>query len=821
MAMMRETVMRWTRQRWPAFRVTLAAFAGFALAWLAWRVVRLCAGSPLDGANREALLAAEWARGTRVFAHDGTVLGERAAVSGLAGRATRLEDITSRLVSATLASEDRRFYRHDGIDRSAVVRALWLNVTRRRVVSGGSTVTMQLVKRMDYRGEAHRRSFVEKVAQAARAQNLEAQLTKTQILEAYFRHLDYGHGYAGPEAAAQGYFGVSARDLSWGQATFLAVLPRAPSALDPYRHKDRGLRRQRALIEQLRRDGVLSSDDAARALAEDITLMPRKRPMQAPHLLLAAAHKHEGDVWTTLDAALQRDVEQLAAHHASTIRALGAYNLAVVVVDNSTGHVLAEVGGARYSNAASGAAIDFVRQRRQPGSTLKPFVYARAFEGVISPVAPLPDVPTQHGATGARYAPENFDGTFQGPIPAREALAGSLNVPAVRLAAALGSADLHALLGSLGVHLPHPASHYGLSLALGSAEVSPLELAQAYVVLARGGESVPVTDRVCRESAASSGCSAALPRRLLQAAAVAEVTEALADPLARVRGLRSRGALEFPFPVAFKTGTSSAYRDGWTAGYTRERTVIVWVGNADATPTQKLTGGQGAGPLFIEVMTRAMRDVAQRKPLYDPGLIDDVEVCPLSGQRVGAACGAGVTRKLARAHVPATTCAMHVHARRVAPNRWACDPQAASRIVVLPDEYGRFLRERPPGAPGLDPLSLPWFLRSEVDGCPALNDPHGAAPMRLDVLEPVHEAVYRAHGTSGEVPVAVDVRGAPRDVRFEVLVDGAVVTELDASGRATVPAVLGDHVLEVRPVLDSASGQASRLLAGHVTFRVN
>jgi penicillin-binding protein 1C len=490
------------------------------------------------------------------------------------------------------------------------------------------------------------------------------------------------------------------------------------------------------------------------------------------------------------------------------MRAQGARNLAIVVVDNANGEVLAEVGGARYSNADPGAAIDLVRQRRQPGSTLKPFVYARAFEGTVSPMSPLPDVPTQHGATGAHYAPENFDGTFSGPIPAREALSGSLNVPAVRLAAELGSKDLHALLGALGFQLPHDAAHYGLSLALGSAEVSPLELAQAYVALARGGEFVPVTDR--RGQAGAQGNP---PRRVLAAAAVAEVTDALSDPLARVRGLRSRGSLELPFPAALKTGTSSGYRDAWTAGYTRERTVVVWVGNADGTPTQKLTGGQGAGPLFVEVMTRAMRDVPLRAPLIDSGVLVEVDVCPLSGQRISSACGGGVTRKVAPAHVPRHECTMHVHAKVLGANNFACEAAGPARVVVLPDEYSRFLRERPPGAPGLDPMGLPWLLRSQTAGCQL---PAQGAP-RIVVLEPLRGAVYRAHGARGEIPVAVDAPGAPRAMRLELVLDGQVVGELDGSLRGSIPALPGEHDLEVRPVESHRASWA----AGRVSFQVN
>jgi penicillin-binding protein 1C len=419
-------------------------------------------------------------------------------------------------VLATIASEDRRWMKHDGVDRFALLRALWSYVRHGHVVSGGSTITQQLVKRLDHQGKPHRRTVAEKLREMARAQNLEARTDKHALLEAYLNHIDYGHGWAGPEAAAQGFFGVRAKDLSLAQATLLAVLPRAPSALNPYRHRERAILRQRALLENMHEHGEISREDLDRALGEEIILRDRDAEPKtlAPHVVLASARRaaranaKSREIRTTLDLDLQRDVEALVRTHAARLAQRGAKTAAVVVVDNATGDVIAQVGSADWGDASIAGAVDLVRAKRQPGSTLKPFVYARAFERGVSPMQMLADVPTDFGggirsasntdndpytATSSgpmTWSPENFDGTFVGPVSAREALAGSLNVPAVRLAADIGARELVTTLRSVGLSLPDGHERYGLSIALGSGEVTPLELAEAYVTLARGGEHV-------------------------------------------------------------------------------------------------------------------------------------------------------------------------------------------------------------------------------------------------------------------------------------------------------------------------------------------
>ncbi|MCY1056963.1 penicillin-binding protein 1C [Nannocystis sp. SCPEA4] len=783
--------MRPRLRRW-LLGLSLGTLALTALTCGAWSMVRASAGEPT------AALADTWHEGHRILDRRGRLLRELTSDLGLRGQPRALEDMGPRLLAATLVSEDKAFFEHDGLDPHAIVRAALQTVRHGRLVSGASTITQQLVKMLDARGQTRARGLGDKLLEVARAQNLEEQVSKEEILLAYLNRLPYGHGLTGPEVAARGYFGVAPRDLSWAQAAFLAVLPRAPSYLDPYVRPERVLLRQRALLGALRDAGELSDLEHDRAVAEPIELRPLTRPFFAPHLVDAL--KLEGRLspgtatTTTLDLDLQRDIEGAVRVHLAAIEDRGASDAAVLVVDNDTGDVLAYVGSADFHSDEISGQVDMVRARRQPGSTLKPFVYGLAFAaGHFGPELTA-DVPTTFQERGGgSYTPENFDRGFEGPIPLREALAGSLNIPAVRLAAELGPAALLTTLRTLGLRsLDRDADHYGLALALGSGEVELRELAGAYVALARGGEAIAL--RYTTTDPASA------PVQVFAPDVAALVTEALSDPLARVRGLHGRGPFQLAYPVAVKTGTSSGYRDTWTVGYTRERTVAVWLGNADSSPTARLTGASGAGPLFADVMRRAMADVPQRRPLWQPELLVDLEVCPLSGAPVGPACDEAVHRKFSKDHVPKDTCNLHVHVRpdRSAPAGLRCDPQAAATAVVFPPEYDEWLAYKTAGGDTPDMHGRPWLARARVPGC---DDRPAALPV-LRVVAPAPGTVFaldqRRDAQTIEVRAELDGSGVDLG-ELAFLVDGREVGRSAWPYKLKIAAEPGDHEVLARP----------------------
>lgn len=767
------------------------ALVGLGAAWVIasvlWDRWRAEMGEP------STQLHDDWFLGHRVTDRHGETLRELPNEDDRRGRSLPLSDVGERMILATLAAEDAEFYEHDGVDRFAILRAAQQNIRHGRLVSGASTITQQLVKLLDTRGVPGPRTAEVKLREAARAQNLEETLDKDAILEAYLDRLPYGRGLMGPEAAAQAYFGVHSHQLSWAQATYLAVLPRAPSFLDPYRHHDRVRLRQLALLDEMLEGGLIDVAERERAADEPIELRPIHRPFGAPHFVHTLLSEHRlaaGEVTsTTLDAALQRDVEGLVGTHMIAMADRAASDAAVIVVDNASGDVLAWVGSTDFWNLEIAGQVDMVRGLRQPGSALKPVVYALAFdEGIATPAQMLADVPTEFVEGGGEiYAPRNFHGDFLGPVSAREALAASLNVPVVRLASQLPDGALLDLLHRLGFDsLCESAEHYGLALALGAGEVQLRELAAAYMTLARGGEAIPLRY--------TSDDPAPAPVRVLERSVAAAVTDALADPMARVRLLPGRSPFDIGYPLALKTGTSSGNRDAWTVGFTHERTVAVWIGNADGSAMRDVAGATGAGPLFADVMRRAMRDLPTRAPLYDPAALVVVDVCPLSGLPAGPACPDAVARRFVPDHVPGKTCHVHRHVHVAADDSMTCGGDADDVVAVLPEPFERWLETLPPGAPGKDPYGIPWVSARDVSGC---GEAEGRRAV-LSVVTPTDGAVVLL-GDDGRDRDRVELTASfdgprglrPREVEF--LVDGVPVARSEHPYRALVAVGPGDH----------------------------
>ncbi len=382
------------------------------------------------------------------------------ALSSLDARAVRLtaENLSPALVAATVAAEDRRFWWHPGIDPIAILRAMKTDLLAGRVVEGGSTISQQAAKLLlNRRSPGRRRGVGAKLHEAVVALRLEHRFTKGEVLAMYLNLAEYGNQYVGVERASRGYLGVPAALVTPAQAALLAGLPQRPSAFDPYRHRDRAVRRQRAVLRRMQAAGSLTSEQAREALAERLAFVPAASPFAAPHfvemVLGAASEPRPARIETTLDASLQADVAGIIRSQRDQLRRHGASNVAVVVLDNERGEWLAWEGSGDYSDASSGGTINGPTTPRQPGSALKPFTYALAFEQGFTPASVLPDVPSSFPTAepGVVYSPRNYDGRYRGPLLARRALAGLENVPAVALASDVGVPALLRLLGRAGV----------------------------------------------------------------------------------------------------------------------------------------------------------------------------------------------------------------------------------------------------------------------------------------------------------------------------------------------------------------------------------
>ncbi len=559
----------------------------------------------------------------------GRLLRETVTAGGARARWTKLGDISPLVAGAVVAVEDARFSRHAGVDPVGVTRAVLDSTARGRVVSGASTLTMQLSRLL----LGHSRSARGKLAQALGALRIERAVSKRVILEQYLNRAPFGAGTIGVEAASRRYFGKPSRHLSLAEAALLAGLPQAPTALNPLRHEPATRQRQRHVLERMLEAGVIDREAYRRARRQPLRLTPEPAPPAALHFTdyLLAQGTPTGDVHTTLDRGLERQLERMVAEHVRAFAAGGLTNAAVVVLDNERCEILAMVGSTGYWQGDSGA-VNGALARRQPGSALKPFTYALGFERLYTPATVVADVETRYlGAAGTLYRPRNYSEELSGPVLMAEALGRSLNVPAVRVANGVGTRELLRRLRAAGfASLDQPAEHYGLGLTLGNGEVTLLELAQGFAVFPRGG--VSCTAHGWR------GAPLASTRRVFSPQVSHLITGILGDEELRIRAFGAGNPLLLGFPMAVKTGTSSNWRDSWAVGYTERHTVAVWAGDFGGRPMHQLSGATGAGPLFHN----AARLLADRRgyprlPAAPEG-VETIRVCALSGLAAGEHC---------------------------------------------------------------------------------------------------------------------------------------------------------------------------------------
>ncbi|PEN14244.1 penicillin-binding protein 1C [Longibacter salinarum] len=633
------------------------------------------------------------------------------------GRPVPLEAVDPSVRAALIATEDQRFYRHPGIDPVAVARAIWSNLSQGRIVSGASTLTMQVARRI--RNASHR-GWWDKLAEAHLALRIDLRWSKDRVLAAWLNRVSYGNRAHGIEAAAQLYFGKSAIDLTLAESALLVGLPQSPTRYNPFRHLDRARERQRQVLRAMASAGDLSSAEADRLATLPLDLNEPRHIFRAPHFTewlrvtrglddpnrarTGPGHSQPVEVRTTLDARLQHTVVQLVRSHVRRLDNEKVTNGAAVVIENRTGAIRAYVGSADFWNAEIGGQNDGVRMRRQPGSALKPFTYARALDARLHTAASvLPDIELNVPEAGGAFTPTNYDGTLHGPTPLREALANSYNIPAVRVAQELGAGDVLATMKDVGLtSLDRSPEHYGVGLTLGNGEVRMLHLARAYAGLARGG-MLPGLRSVYWTRTAQEDTLYVSPRTEkamdLSPGAVRIITDILADPFARAEAFGRHGPLEFPFPVAAKTGTSKDYRDNWTAGFTPTHTVVVWVGNFDGSPMRRVSGVTGAGPLFHAIMSHLGPGGAFRDPTR-AGL-QSVDVCPASGNRPGAHCPSPRSEWFLPGTAPAATDTCTVH-RRIPIDRrsglLASDDTPADAVdqrlfTVYPEKYHAWMRD--------------------------------------------------------------------------------------------------------------------------------
>lgn len=667
-------------RRW---RAGALVFALLAAAMIAPRVAPRLAGfavAPLD------LAAADDLSITLLDRHD-RLLRAYTTADGRWRLPVGVDDVDPHYLAMLKAFEDRRFETHRGVDWWAVVRAMAQALRHGRIVSGASTLTMQTARLVEGR---HGRTALGKLRQMALALDLERRLPKTRILDLYLRLAPFGGNIEGVRAASLAYFGKEPRRLSLGEAALLVALPQSPETRRPDKYPAAAERARNRVLARAAAAGVITRAEADRARTERVPTVRREFPKLAPHLADAevADAKPAGQPRPvhrlTLDRDLQQSLEMLAREHA---RALGPdVSTAIIAADHKTGEILAWVGSADYLDKGRLGPIDMVTAVRSPGSTLKPVIYGLAFEaGLAHPETLIEDRPARFGT----YAPKNFDDDFHGTVTIRDALAQSLNIPAVKVLNVVGPGRLLGRFRRIGVTPVLPArGEPTLAVALGGVGLRLLDLAHLYAALAHHGEVVPLTHRI-ESKASRTARERVTPRRhLMSDVAAWYVTDILKDapPPAHARGGR----------LAYKTGTSYGYRDAWAVGYDGRHVVAVWTGRADGASVPGITGRSAAAPVLFDAFQRISPD---REPL------------PPAPQGALKVTGADLPPPLKRFAEPGSVDAQGPYlepAPQIAfpPDRADLEWGGAGEVVALKAEHGA--------------LPLTWL----IDGMPITSEPH-------------------------------------------------------------------------------------------------
>ena len=549
---------------------------------------------------------------TVVTDRDGKLLGARVAEDGQ-WRFPMCDSLPEKFTKALVEFEDHRFYSHCGVSLPALARATMQNLRNGRVVSGGSTITMQLVRLSRQKP----RTLLQKVVESFIATRLEARYSKDEIVRLYASHAPFGGNVVGIRAAMWRYLGDEGAELSWAEAATLAVLQNAPSLIHLDKNRDALLAKRNRLLKRLLDKGEITDEEYALAIDEPLIGNPYPMPQYAPHLVQHYHRIAQGQQSIThIDLAMQRRIEELATRWSRELRQQGIHDLAIVVEEVASGEVVAYCGNSDFGFERNGKWVDIARARRSSGSILKPLLYAAALqEGVILPQSVLPDVPTDFGG----FAPKNFDGTYAGAIAADKALSLSLNIPNVHLLKEFGIAHFAHTLQQAGfTSLDRSADEYGLSLVLGGAEVRLVDVVSCYSKMAAcyadttAYRDFPLRDKVALYHTFN---------------AMREVNRPDQMDWRRATSVQN---------VAWKTGTSYGSRDGWAVGITPQYAVGVWVGNADGSGVAELTGARCAGPVLFDVYALLPCSKWFDEPKVSEGEV--VRVCRHSGYRASRHC---------------------------------------------------------------------------------------------------------------------------------------------------------------------------------------
>ncbi|GHT04492.1 penicillin-binding protein 1C [Bacteroidia bacterium] len=669
---------------------------------------------------------------TVVTDRNGELLGARIA-DDEQWRFPACDTVPEKFKTCITEFEDRYYHRHWGVNPLAIGRATIQNIKERRVVSGGSTITMQVIRLSRNKN----RTAWEKCIEMILATRLEFRYSKEKILALYASHAPFGGNVVGLDAAVWRYFGHSSGQLSWAEASTLAILPNAPAMLHLSKNRTQLLEKRNRLLKKLLDNGILDEMDYDLALSEELPGEPLPLPQIAPHLVAYFYKNHKGQqTVSTIDKSLQTNVEDLLEQWNTEFRQQDIRNLAAIVIDVKTNQVLAYCGNVRFNENNSGNQVDVIRAERSTGSILKPFLYYAALqEGEILPKTLLPDIPVNING----FSPQNFNLQYEGAVPATEAVARSLNVPLVNLLRKYSVPKFYDFLKQHQiVALPRPASHYGLSLILGGAEAKLGDVANGYSNMARalsGLESTPYSVQLS-ENQNNIRVNPPNPRHpraipTFQPGAVWQVFDAIKE-VNRPEEIDWR-SIPTMQKIAWKTGTSYGFRDAWAVGVTPKYVVGVWVGNSSGEGKPNLTGARTAGPVMFDIFDRLPSSQWFEQPM---GEFIEAEICRQSGHLKSRFCDDVDTVLICPKGLQTEACPYHIRVNlttderfRVYENCIGTEATVQQNWFVLPPAWAWYYKQHHP-----DYQALPAFkLGCGEDNAQTMQFiyPHGNAHVHL------------------------------------------------------------------------------------------
>ena len=712
-----------------------------------------------------------------------------------------LENVSPQFQTAMLTYEDRWFYHHWGINPVAILGAMYDNLKTGRVVRGGSTITMQLARLM----EPKERTIPNKMIEMFRALQLELTYKKSEILTYYFNMLPYGGNIVGSAAASRLYFNKPQNALSLGEAALLAAIPNSPERLRPDRYPNRALKARKKVLQRMINAGKITEHQMEEALQEHIPTERYSLPFKAPHLSRILATKRSSHLsgnsekpWihTTIDSRYQDIAERILRERIRPLQTQGISTGAVIVMDTKSHNVLAMVGSHDFFDAEYSGQVNGTLAIRSPGSTLKPFIYALAIDkGVITPGTLLYDVPVDY----LGYSPVNFDGKYTGYVTAREALANSLNVPAVNLYAKTGKNQLYLFLRRAGISTFANENKYGLPLVLGGCGVNLLELTNLYAGLANMGVFSPY--RVVKNDENDIGMQKRNKTNPIHTVSTPISDYQLLTPESSWIVTEMLTTLKRPdFPetfeltgtmpkVAWKTGTSYGHRDAWSIGYSPEFTIGVWIGNFNGTGSPILSGSDTAAPILFSLFT-ALSGEKTSQWFSKPERLEERSVCSLSGRLLTPHCPTPATDMYIPSISPVDKCHIHKNIQiDISTGERLCSSCRTGRkyrdetIAVWPSEVATWLN-----ASG---YAVPVLPTHNVNCTRLLT---GTPPI---ILSPTRETVY--HIRSGVPPefqkirLSASVSGDTQGLYW--FLNGELISKGEAVEPAFLIPVVGNHQL--------------------------